>query len=284
MPRRGSSPPRRPTRRQPQGTVLTDPPYLSREDGDAQIAVNLRWYLATRCIARRSEVARPPIACVPVAARRRTAPVAARRDGIRPRSGVLRGTYGNSGRSYSGIRQVREHPVVKFSHADGSARRPSLAVWRTPCSAGSARTDYRCRRSNRFATRWCAASSSSSRGDPGQPDSRRGSLWKWSTCLTRTTPRCWPRGPIASAWRARWPTACSRISARTPGEIPLTPTDAGSIPSRSRARSSRCRSTSTLLGVWASHGDPPARPGPPARKCPIAAESSPSSIREPRSS
>jgi N-acetylmuramoyl-L-alanine amidase len=29
-----------------QGTVLTHPPFLARDDGEAEIAVNLRWYLA----------------------------------------------------------------------------------------------------------------------------------------------------------------------------------------------------------------------------------------------
>ena len=102
-----------------QGTVLTDPPYLSREDGDAQIAVNLRWYLANSLYRKevRGGTAADRVVFLSLHADARHPSLRGAMAYV-PGAAYCAGTYGNSGRSYSGIRQVREHPVVKFSHAE----------------------------------------------------------------------------------------------------------------------------------------------------------------------
>lgn len=102
-----------------QGTVLTDPPYLSREEGDAQVAVNLRWYLANSIFRREVRAGASPDRIVFLSLH-----ADARHPGLRgamayvPGAPFCAGAYAQTGRAYSAVREVREQTVVKFTHSE----------------------------------------------------------------------------------------------------------------------------------------------------------------------
>lgn len=100
-----------------EGTILTDPPFTARRDGEARIGVNLRWYLANSIYRR--EVAGG-------VASDRVVFLSLHADALHP---SLRGamiyvpgaslrtrTYHHAGPAYDRYKEVREKPTVKFSY------------------------------------------------------------------------------------------------------------------------------------------------------------------------
>jgi N-acetylmuramoyl-L-alanine amidase len=99
-----------------QGTVQTHPPFLAREDGEAAIAVNLRWYLANSIHRAATSRGTPTDRIVFLSLH-----ADARHPTLRgvmvyvPGAGYRAGSYGFSGSSYHQYQEVRENPTVKFS-------------------------------------------------------------------------------------------------------------------------------------------------------------------------
>jgi N-acetylmuramoyl-L-alanine amidase len=99
-----------------QGTVLTDPPFLARQNGEARIAVNLRWYLANSIYreALKKGVDRDRIIFISLHAD-------ARHPSLRgvmvyvPGAAYRTRTYGSTSKTYRKYKEVREKPTVRFS-------------------------------------------------------------------------------------------------------------------------------------------------------------------------
>jgi N-acetylmuramoyl-L-alanine amidase len=102
-----------------QGTILTDPPFLAEREGEAQIGVNLRWYLANSIHRRAVSEGVDPDRVVFLSLH-----ADSRHPSLRglmvyvPGAAYRSRTYGHDTRTYRRYREVREKPHVSFSHAE----------------------------------------------------------------------------------------------------------------------------------------------------------------------
>ncbi len=102
-----------------QGTILTSPPFLATADGDAEIGVNLRWYLANslfrKAVAARVDPDRVVFLSLHADSRHpslRGAMVYV------PGAAFRAKTYGYASATYRKYSEVREDPFVRFSERD----------------------------------------------------------------------------------------------------------------------------------------------------------------------
>jgi N-acetylmuramoyl-L-alanine amidase len=99
-----------------QGTIATHPPFLAREKGEAQIAVNLRWYLSNSIYRQAQKDGIDPDRVVFMSLH-----ADARHASLRgvmvyvPGAGYRAGTYVNASSRYRKYREVREKPKNSFS-------------------------------------------------------------------------------------------------------------------------------------------------------------------------
>jgi len=99
-----------------QGTVLTTPTFLAREEGEARIGVNLRWYLANSVYREALEdgVSRDRVVFLSLHAD-------SRHPGLRglmvyvPGAAYRTKTYGSTSKTYRKYEEVREKPTISFS-------------------------------------------------------------------------------------------------------------------------------------------------------------------------
>jgi N-acetylmuramoyl-L-alanine amidase len=102
-----------------QGTILTDPPFLAREDGESVIAVNLRWYLANSVFRKVTGDGTKPDRIVFLSLH-----ADARHPALRglmvyvPGVPLTAGTYGSNSATYRRFREVRERPTVQIPHRE----------------------------------------------------------------------------------------------------------------------------------------------------------------------
>lgn len=102
-----------------QGTVLTSPPFLAREEGEAKIGVNLRWYLANSIYRQALRDGYDPDRVVFLSLH-----ADARHASLRglmvyvPGASYRTKTYGHNSKLYRKYREVREKPHVHFSHKE----------------------------------------------------------------------------------------------------------------------------------------------------------------------
>jgi N-acetylmuramoyl-L-alanine amidase len=102
-----------------QGTIQTAPPFLAREIGEADIAVNLRWYLANSIYRRalREGTSRDRVVFLSLHAD-------ARHPSLRglmvyvPGAEYLRTSYGQKAALYRKFAEVREKPTISFTRAE----------------------------------------------------------------------------------------------------------------------------------------------------------------------
>ncbi len=98
-----------------QGEILTHPPFLAKEKGDARIAVNLRWYLANSVYrkALKTGTDRNKVVFISLHAD-------ARHPSLRgamiyvPGARYRTRSYGVSGAAYASYREVKEKPTIRF--------------------------------------------------------------------------------------------------------------------------------------------------------------------------
>ncbi len=102
-----------------QGTILTDPPFLAREEGEARIGVNLRWYLANsvyrEAVARGTDPDRVVFLSIHADSRHpslRGAMIYV------PGADYRTGRYVHNSKTYRKYREVREKPEVRFSRKE----------------------------------------------------------------------------------------------------------------------------------------------------------------------
>jgi len=102
-----------------QGTVLTDPPFLAREEGEARIGVNLRWYLANSIHRRavREGVDPDRVVFLSIHADSRHPSLRGAMIYV-PGADYRTGTYTHNSKTYRRYREVREKPSVKFSRKE----------------------------------------------------------------------------------------------------------------------------------------------------------------------
>jgi N-acetylmuramoyl-L-alanine amidase len=100
-----------------QGTILTDPPFLARLEGEAQIGVNLRWYLANSIYRRAvsNGIDSDRVVFLSLHADSRHASLRGLMVYV-PGAAHRTRTYGHDTRTYRQYREVREKPHVRFSH------------------------------------------------------------------------------------------------------------------------------------------------------------------------
>jgi len=102
-----------------QGTIQTAPPFLARKDGEAQIGVNLRWYLANSIYRKALKDGHDPDRVVFISLH-----ADARHPSLSgvmvyvPGSGYRTKTYGSTSKTYSRFKEVREKPHVNFSRGE----------------------------------------------------------------------------------------------------------------------------------------------------------------------
>ena len=99
-----------------QGTVLTSPVFLAKEEGEAKIGVNLRWYLANsvyrKAIKNGTKAERVVFLSLHADSRH---------PGLRglmvyvPGAGYRTKTYGSTSKTYAKYREVKEKPTIRFS-------------------------------------------------------------------------------------------------------------------------------------------------------------------------
>ncbi len=100
-----------------QGTIKTNPPFLAKNDGDARIGVNLRWYLANSIYRDAIANGTSPDRVVFVSLH-----ADARHPSLRglmvyvPGQRLRAGTYGHNSTFYRQFEEVREKPKVSFNH------------------------------------------------------------------------------------------------------------------------------------------------------------------------
>jgi N-acetylmuramoyl-L-alanine amidase len=100
-----------------QGTVQTHPPFLARADGDAAIAVNLRWYLSNSIYRKATNDGTKSDRVVFLSLHGD-----ARHPSLRgvmvyvPGARYRKGSYGHSSATYRRYEEVRERPSIKFSY------------------------------------------------------------------------------------------------------------------------------------------------------------------------
>ena len=99
-----------------QGTILTTPPFLAREEGEAQIGVNLRWYLANSIYrqALKDGYDSDRVLFLSLHADSRHPSLRGLMVYV-PGAAYRTKTYGKSGGVYKKFREVREKPHVRFS-------------------------------------------------------------------------------------------------------------------------------------------------------------------------
>ncbi len=102
-----------------EGTLLTDPPFRAREEGESSIGVNLRWYLANSILRKAGRAGTPQDRVVFLSLH-----ADSRHPSLRglmvyvPGQRFRRGTQGQSGEGYERFREVREAPTVHFARRD----------------------------------------------------------------------------------------------------------------------------------------------------------------------
>lgn len=102
-----------------QGTILTTPPFLAREEGEARIGVNLRWYLANSVYRKALSEGFDEDRIVFVSLH-----ADSRHPSLRglmvyvPGAGYRTKTYGSSAAVYSPYEEVREKRKMRFSQKD----------------------------------------------------------------------------------------------------------------------------------------------------------------------
>jgi N-acetylmuramoyl-L-alanine amidase len=102
-----------------QGTILTAPPFLAREEGEAEIGVNLRWYLANSLYRRalKDGLSADRVLFLSLHAD-------SRHPGLRglmvyvPGASYRARTYGHSSPTYGKYREVQEMPQIRFSRKE----------------------------------------------------------------------------------------------------------------------------------------------------------------------
>jgi N-acetylmuramoyl-L-alanine amidase len=102
-----------------QGTILTDPPFLAKREGEHRIGVNLRWYLANAvyrdAVRQGTKKDRVVFLSIHADARHRSLRGAmVYVPGARYRTG----SYRHTSKTYKRYKEVRESPVLKFSSKD----------------------------------------------------------------------------------------------------------------------------------------------------------------------
>ena len=114
-----------------QGTIQTHPPFRAQENGEAQIGVNLRWYLANaifrRAVAAGTEPGR--IAFVSLHADARHPSLSGVMAYV-PGAGYVGPTHGSKSKTYLAYAEVREKPIVRFTRDElvrSQARSTALA-------------------------------------------------------------------------------------------------------------------------------------------------------------
>ncbi|HKQ59804.1 MAG TPA: N-acetylmuramoyl-L-alanine amidase, partial [Candidatus Polarisedimenticolaceae bacterium] len=99
-----------------QGTILTDPPFLAKREGEAQIGVNLRWYLANSVLrgAVRAGTDADRIVFLSLHADSRHPSLRGAMIYV-PGAAYRSKTYGHDGADYARYREVQEKPTIGFS-------------------------------------------------------------------------------------------------------------------------------------------------------------------------
>lgn len=102
-----------------EGTVLTHPPFLAKEPGEAKIGVNLRWYLANSIYreALKSGVDRDRVVFISLHADSRHPSLRGVMVYV-PGATYRTKTYGSNSKTYRKFKEVREKPTVRFSQKD----------------------------------------------------------------------------------------------------------------------------------------------------------------------
>lgn len=99
-----------------QGTILTHPPFLARENGEAQTGVHLRWYLANaifrRVVAAGTDPTRVVFVSLHADARH---PSLGGVMAYVPGAGYVGSSHGSQTKTYMAYAEVREKPIVRFS-------------------------------------------------------------------------------------------------------------------------------------------------------------------------
>ena len=99
-----------------QGTILTTPAFLAKEEGEAKIGVNLRWYLANSVYREATGRGVSPDRVVFVSLH-----ADSRHPGLRgvmvyvPGADYRSKTYGSTGSVYRKYEEVQEKPTIRFS-------------------------------------------------------------------------------------------------------------------------------------------------------------------------
>lgn len=99
-----------------QGTILTTPRFLAREEGEATLGVNLRWYLANSIYRQALAAGNDPDRVLFLSIHADSRHPALR--GLMvyvPGAGYRTETYGHSSSFYKQYKEVREKPLVRFS-------------------------------------------------------------------------------------------------------------------------------------------------------------------------
>jgi N-acetylmuramoyl-L-alanine amidase len=102
-----------------QGTIQTTPPFLAREDGEAEIGVNLRWYLANSVYRRAVSNGGTPDRVVFLSLHADSRHAALRGAMVYvPGARYRKDSYSQTGKVYRRYQEVREQPEARFSHRD----------------------------------------------------------------------------------------------------------------------------------------------------------------------
>lgn len=99
-----------------QGTILTTPPFLARENGESTIGVNLRWYLANSIYrqALKDGISADRVIFMSLHADSRHPSLRGVMVYV-PGADYRTKTYGHLGPDYSKYKEVRDKPTVRFS-------------------------------------------------------------------------------------------------------------------------------------------------------------------------
>jgi N-acetylmuramoyl-L-alanine amidase len=102
-----------------QGTILTAPPFLAREEGEADIGVNLRWYLANSIFRKAVSEGTDPDRVVFLSLHADSRHSALRGAMVYvPGAAYRTKTYGDASAVYTRYQEVREKPHVHFAKKD----------------------------------------------------------------------------------------------------------------------------------------------------------------------
>jgi N-acetylmuramoyl-L-alanine amidase len=102
-----------------QGTILTTPPFLAREVGEARVGVNLRWYLANSIYreALANGIDRDRVVFLSLHADSRHPSLRGVMVYV-PGAAYRTRTYGSNSKTYRRYKEVREKPQVRYSKKD----------------------------------------------------------------------------------------------------------------------------------------------------------------------